>query len=203
MEEGGRDAADRSACALESIRVAALLHRGYALSTVILSPSGTRFRTVASPSMLPMTLTALAARISFPLLAGVRPKNQAQRRAGRPIRNRPHLDHRAGARLLLSGDRDTKVDLVSPGAGGSIEGQRLPDRVRRGRVDQLRRHLDGAGRDGYSPAVHRASHYPRTPLHAQPDIRRRDCSATVLKVKRSDRRVPGCWRAQRARESAA
>ena len=27
--------------------------------------------------------------------------------------------------------------------------------------------------------------------------------ATVLKVKRSDRRVPGCWRAQRARERAA
>ena len=30
-----------------------------------------------------------------------------------------------------------------------------------------------------------------------------NCSATVLKVKMSDRRVAVCWRAQRARESAA
>ena len=43
---------------------------------MILTPSRTRFNTVGSPSMLPNTFTALAARISFPLLAGVRPKKR-------------------------------------------------------------------------------------------------------------------------------
>jgi hypothetical protein len=37
-------------------------------------PSSTAFRTLASPSTLPTTLTALAGRISSPRLAGVGPK---------------------------------------------------------------------------------------------------------------------------------
>ena len=50
------------------------LIRPSARSITILSPSETRLRTVASPTILPNTLTALAGRISAPLLARVGPK---------------------------------------------------------------------------------------------------------------------------------
>ena len=49
-------------------------------------------------------------------------------KAGRPVAQVAHI-YRLLRHLASGFDRDFEIDLVAPGGGGSLNGQRLPDRL--------------------------------------------------------------------------